>query len=1133
MLEMEFVWRNYMNITLESHLKEISENEGNKLYSNWMVIKEELCNKLETVSSYFQHFSLHNATHSKEICNNIERFLGEERIKKLSPTDTWLLLMAFYSHDVGMALKYNDIVNTFGKDEFKEELRELINGNSIELKEAAQRILAFEKEDNDIKPIQGRALDVFRDVQLIIEEHYRRGHAKRSADYIGEFLDEKYSLVNSRMIELLKKVCLAHQEDIGNIEKLYYEENGLFQDYVHPRFVAGMLCLGDLLDMDTNRFSKYGLESASTLAEESKLHLEKHKALKHFLIKPSGIEIEIDSLSMDVHRVARDWVHWIDETIDYLTLKWSCIAPKDFGNPPKITYKKLLIKGSDLFNEYADLRFTIDQNKALELLQGANIYKDKFVCIREVIQNAVDSSLIQLWKDVDILSNKKVLEKEKACFNICKETLKCNLYEKNKMDDSKNDAIVNFWENLQIDKNNKELISNNLKKFNEYQIDVLFYIDDNGKVVIEVSDKGTGVSNKAFESMANIGTKKDKRTDREIIKFMPGWIRPSGQFGLGLQSIFLIADKFEMITKCNDESGKRILFESGRNNKGYITVEGNTINERGTKVRIYIDESKIKVSDIKINEFSLKLKPMNEWIMDFLFEKAKNNEFIGESTIIGAEHVESSMSNYFKINIGRRKKVNKYMYEEENILSNKCLFLEESLDAFTMNGKLEFHEVESKKYLNFIYFEHESRCLCKVTILSPNILCENGEKIIEDNRKFGYRSRNKLSKIYFKNIFVCFLNEIMSEELRDVFENFRVSINMLDNVADEFLEINRNSIRDDYKDEFLSTTMKILNKVFQAMCNNICINGINSKNEYLIIIYQMLRFFKIDTVEFMDDFKEIMEEYIYKERFWLDILEETEIEEREIYKNSRFSELLSDSIKSLNSEIRIGSEHKVVNKEILDHIDKSMIDEIKMEEVNISEIDLNKYFFELSTYANAVISYTLKSSKIVRLDNKFYQFVEYIPLVLSSTQVISEYDDIHLIYIFVQLTLKKEREMIAIKDYKELIIDNVIKGSLYNCIVLPFSDEHYSKVINAIVQNEVIAFDKNEFKKDIINSEYFRYLIQYISNTRNLSSIEVRQVYIRLIDRYLNLLINSDKEKDKGYKEFVKAVVNDIMEKTE
>jgi hypothetical protein len=400
-----------MGITLESYLKEVSEREGSKLYSNWMVIKEELCNKLETVSSYFQHFSLHNATHSKEICNNIERFLGEDRIRKLSPTDVWLLLMAFYSHDVGMALKYNDIVNTFEEQKFKEELKELIEGNNTELKKAAERILAFEKENNNLKPIQGKALDIFRDVQLIIEEHYRKGHAARSADYIGEFLDEKYSLINPRIIELLKKVCIAHQEDIKNIEKLHYEENGLFQDYVHPRFVAGMLCLGDLLDMDTNRFSKYGLEAASTMASESKLHLEKHRALKHFLIKPNGIEIEMDSPSMEVHRVARDWVHWIDETIDYLTLKWSCIAPRDFGNPPKIAYKKLLVKGSDLFNEYADLKFTIDQSKALELLQGANIYKDKFVCIREVIQNAMDSSLIQLWKDINIKKKKRSLKR--------------------------------------------------------------------------------------------------------------------------------------------------------------------------------------------------------------------------------------------------------------------------------------------------------------------------------------------------------------------------------------------------------------------------------------------------------------------------------------------------------------------------------------------------------------------------------------------------------------------------------------------------------------------------------------------------------------------------------------------------
>ncbi|MBB6625167.1 hypothetical protein H7E67_17265 [Clostridium gasigenes] len=1085
-----------MNITLESHLKEVSKEDGNKLYSNWMVIKEELCSKLETVSSYFQHFSLHNATHSNEICNNIERFLGAERIKMLSATDTWLLLMAFYSHDVGMALKYDDIVNTFEEKKFKEELKELINGNNVDIKEAAERVLAFEKENDNLKPVKGKALDIFRDVQLIIEEHYRKGHATRSANYIEKFLDGKYSMINSRMIELLKKICLSHQEDINNIEQLHYEENGLFQDYVHPRFVAGMLCLGDLLDMDTNRFSKYGLEAASTLAYESKLHLEKHRALKHFLIKPSGIEIEMDSPFMEVHRVARDWVQWIDETIDYLTLKWSCIAPKGFGNPPKITYKKLLIKGRDLFNEYADLKFTIDQSKALELLQGANIYKDKFVCIREVIQNAVDSSLIQLWKDINIEKKKKTLEEINECNKICNETLK---YSKVKEYNSETIAIINFWEKLKIDKEYEEKIYENIKKFEEYPIDVCIYIDDKERVTIEVSDKGPGISNRALESMAKIGAKKDKRTDKDVIKSMPGWMKPSGQFGLGLQSIFLIADKFEMITKCNDEPGKRIVFESGKNNKGYITVEANDKNERGTTVRVCIDESKISVSDIKIDELSLKLKPKYEWIMEFIIEKAKKNQFIGESN--NNKYISNiEMKNYFKIDI------NKDINNKEKVITNEYFFSDKDLIKCLSENE-ELIIIEENESLSYRYFDREFNCLCEVNFVKPIIYEKEGNKII------GYYDDGDARSlidggIYFKNVFVCNLsNVIRRKTAKDIFKYFNLSLNMLDNKADNLLEISRNSIKDNYKNKFYKILMNVLKKFFQNMHNYILKNGISSKNEYLIIIYQILRDLEIDTYEFQNKYQKSLEEFLY---------------ERGIYANDKigggftFAEISSNTLKMLYPIEGYNIGHREIKKEYLELIDKNVIQEISNEDIAHQEIEYNKYFVGGRFYGNSIISYNVKTIKIGLLNNKFYYIDEFEPLIISPMQLLTEYDDINLINEFINVTKEKQREIIALGNFGSLVIENVIK--------LPFKDEQYAEVSESIKENKTEYFDKNAFKKDVISTEYFNYLVEYVSNKKNLSSDSVRQSYNVFIDKYLTLLINLE-ENSNPYKKFIKSIL--------
>ncbi|EHJ00363.1 hypothetical protein CDLVIII_3814 [Clostridium sp. DL-VIII] len=1096
-----------MSITLESYLKEVSEREGSKLYSNWMVIKEELCNKLETVSSYFQHFSLHNATHSKEICNNIERFLGEDRIRKLSPTDVWLLLMAFYSHDVGMALKYNDIVNTFEEQKFKGELKELIEGNNTELKKAAERILTFEKENNNLKPIQGKALDIFRDVQLIIEEHYRKGHAARSADYIGEFLDEKYSLINPRIIELLKKVCIAHQEDIKNIENLHYEENGLFQDYVHPRFVAGMLCLGDLLDMDTNRFSKYGLEAASTMANESKLHLEKHRALKHFLIKPNGIEIEMDSPSMEVHRVARDWVHWIDETIDYLTLKWSCIAPNDFGNPPKIAYKKLLIKGSDLFNEYADLKFTIDQSKALELLQGANIYKDKFVCIREVIQNAMDSSLIQLWKDIDIKKKKKKLEEVNERDKICRETLKCEKYNEIGKRDLKTEAIIDFWENLRVDEKYQEKLTEEAKRFNEYPIEVSVYFDEEDKVTIEVSDKGTGISNIALKSIANIGTKKDKRNDRDIIESMPGWLKPSGQFGLGLQSIFLISDKFEMITKSHDEPGKKIIFENVNNNTGYITVEPNNRHERGTTVKIHIDEAKIEASDFQTDELSFKLKDKKDFIMELILSKAKNNQFIGE---LGENDSSFDIKNYFYVNIHKIDKFN----QKEDIPSNKSLFSDNSLGCFLENGELQITTINSQEKLVFEYFERENKSLCKIAFVLPEI--ENREE--GELFKFTIKS-GELCELYYKNVFVC---ELYSDSKymfdRQEMKYFKFSLNLFDNKADSILEISRNAIKENYRTEFSKVVRHTLINVFQAINNNLIEKRIELEEYNLTILYQLFKFFGINTDKFIETYRNKLWKFSFVEKFYRHNFDNP----GHIELNTTIDEIFKAKYKIIEA---VKDRYYVTNsfRDFLDKIDDKKVEKINIKDVADNILEVKKYLNGITFDGDSLISHSLIASKIVKLNNEFYNLYEFAPFIISENQVLPMYDEIYLIDLFVKISKEKEREMIGLENFKNLVIEKFEDYRLKYIIKLPFKDEHYDKVIDSIKKD--LSFDKSMFKKEVVNTDYFNCLVDYVSSKKKLHSDEIRHAYEKLIDKYMELLIKPD-EKDNPYKEFVKCLVD-------
>lgn len=92
-----------MSAGLISHLKAKAEEDKNIaiLLAQWEFDEKLVGKALENISSYYPHFSSHNASHSHQILVNIERLL-DKNIIELSATDTWLLLESAYWHDVGM-----------------------------------------------------------------------------------------------------------------------------------------------------------------------------------------------------------------------------------------------------------------------------------------------------------------------------------------------------------------------------------------------------------------------------------------------------------------------------------------------------------------------------------------------------------------------------------------------------------------------------------------------------------------------------------------------------------------------------------------------------------------------------------------------------------------------------------------------------------------------------------------------------------------------------------------------------------------------------------------------------------------------------------------------------------------------
>ncbi len=545
-------------ISIESQLQKISnENqEYRELWSTWNLNKKTLEPILNTIIKDYPHYSLHDGSHSESILLNIERMLGNYNIENLSPTDLWLLLHVAYLHDFGMVIMDTKIQEIWNDDNFKLFLKEQAESSDEDVKKAANAIL---KQNKDEEPYNiSWAIEIKSAVTLLMSSYCRWQHADYSKGYILD-IDKIWGIdlghngiIKKRLVSLIADISAIHTKQFSEVLALHKETNGFKNDYIHPRFIACLLRIGDALDLDNGRFNRYGETIFGKMPESSKIHLNKHEATKHVLVTNEVIEVEADCPDDATYRETRKWFDLLKNEIDNLHLNWSDIAPNNFTNPPKLASYKILRKGIEDSYELSNLKFSISQNKAFEIIEGSSIYKDKFSCIREIVQNAEDASKIQLWRDI-----------------------KSGMYYSAGIDESK----VKTGSLLPTD------IPTWIYQI--YTIQITVEKNEANNAVVSIMDHGTGISTDTLKGICNVGQSYyQKKESMQEIEEMPIWLRPTANFGIGIQSCFMVTDKITIYTHSNKDSSLKITFRSGKQD-GYVNVE--TLQEnriRGSKVVI-------------------------------------------------------------------------------------------------------------------------------------------------------------------------------------------------------------------------------------------------------------------------------------------------------------------------------------------------------------------------------------------------------------------------------------------------------------------------------------------------------------------------------------------------------------------
>ena len=352
-------------------------------------VYEYAANYMKDVRRTFGNYTLHDETHIINVLDAMGGLLGDQIIN-LTVGELELLILAASLHDVGMVYT----------DEEKIEQYEDTEACKKFLKEYYPEFLGSTVEDwtEDMRQWYLRTLHSGRVAEVLHNKPW-------------EELIHYQCPIEVVPLRCIIAVCEAHgynlSDLISNPDLEYLPAND-----VSPLFCALLLRLGDLMDFDDTRAPKV-LYSYVEFNEKSSEEWRKHQASAGFFYptSPSNEDLPYKAhcTNPGVEHAIRNFLDWVEvELGNCVKLQKYCgkIWQQDFPFPRAILRNEIESDGY----VSGDFCITMNQTKILELLTGENLYDNQDVFVRELLQNALDATLLREKMDPDFIPERSRID---------------------------------------------------------------------------------------------------------------------------------------------------------------------------------------------------------------------------------------------------------------------------------------------------------------------------------------------------------------------------------------------------------------------------------------------------------------------------------------------------------------------------------------------------------------------------------------------------------------------------------------------------------------------------------------------------------------------------------------------------
>ena len=335
------------NCGLYKLLMERKNNVAYSLSGILISIEPEVGKTLEYIKSQFPNFTEHGIQHSLRIINYIYSITSKEMKENISDIEIFCFIMSAFFHDIGMTLS-----------DVKDKENQRANHHMYARKPIEQFFLKYIQVLPEKKRLE-------RCISFVCEAHGRR-------------IEDLYNDSDFRKVDTIQGQTLRY---------------GL---------LAIFLRIGDLMDLEESRVSEFNMHINSEYYNNpiSQLHNKRHLDEITYNYSPDKIIINVLTDDREKYKIWFEWLSYLDKEIMFANTHYLVRDNSEFFvdyKLPEVVKSVNPCKNAKFAVE--EIRFQLDDTGALWDIITKSVYTNEFDYVRELIQNAIDATLLKVYLD--------------------------------------------------------------------------------------------------------------------------------------------------------------------------------------------------------------------------------------------------------------------------------------------------------------------------------------------------------------------------------------------------------------------------------------------------------------------------------------------------------------------------------------------------------------------------------------------------------------------------------------------------------------------------------------------------------------------------------------------------------------